>query len=188
MKRVGSRPGWSWQSWLLDPRRSGGVLIDLHIHDTDFVRYLLGDPLKVDSVGSGRKGAWNHIWTRYQYKNVTVHAEAGWDMPPAYGFCMAYRAVFERGMLDYDSGRTPALTLYPARGKARHPKPPAPRVRGRAGGGNVADLGGYGNEIQYFVDCLSKGREPAVTTARDARDSLALVLKEVRSADAKAKR
>jgi predicted dehydrogenase len=34
----------------------------------------------------------------------------------------------------------------------------------------------YLAEIEYFVDCVLADRDPAIVTAQDARDSLALVL------------
>ena len=188
MKRLSPPATWSWKDWLNDPKLSGGALIDLHIHDTDFVRYLLGEPKRVDSVGSGTRGAWNHIFTNYAYDGVAVSAEGGWDFPSTIPFCMAYRALFEDGLLDFDISRDPALILYPAKGKPKHPKPPKAKVKTKAdAGGNISDLAGYGNEILYFIDCLNRGESPKITTAQDARDSLALVLKELRSADAKLK-
>ncbi|MCL5998257.1 MAG: Gfo/Idh/MocA family oxidoreductase, partial [Chloroflexi bacterium] len=44
LTRVGGQPGWSSRNWFLDPVRSGGPIHDLHIHDVDFVNYLLGKP------------------------------------------------------------------------------------------------------------------------------------------------
>ena len=185
LKRLSPPATWSWKNWLNNPKLSGAALIDLHIHDTDFARCMLGDPVSVDSVGTGRKGAWNHIFTNYAYKGVAVHAEGGWDYPTTFPFCMAYRAIFEQGTLDFDCTRTPTLTLYPVDGSPSHPEPPAPKIKGEAGGGNISELGGYGNEIQYFLDCLNKGHKPTITTAKDARDSLALVMQELKSADSK---
>ena len=37
MKRVSSIPKWSWEDWMRDEKRSGGVATDLSIHDLDFV-------------------------------------------------------------------------------------------------------------------------------------------------------
>ena len=51
------------------------------------------------------------------------------------------------------------------------------------GGGNVSSLGGYYNETKYFVECVEKGKKPTIVTPEAARDSLALVLKEFRSAE-----
>jgi hypothetical protein len=33
MYRMGGRPQWSWENWFLDVERSGGTILDLHIHD-----------------------------------------------------------------------------------------------------------------------------------------------------------
>jgi len=44
--RLSPTPTWAWNNWLLDSERSGGALLDLHIHDTDFLLYLLGKPQK----------------------------------------------------------------------------------------------------------------------------------------------
>lgn len=44
-KRLGQFPTWS--DWFQYPEKSGGALFDLHIHDIDFVYYLLGE---VDSL------------------------------------------------------------------------------------------------------------------------------------------
>ena len=46
-KRVISRPDWSGDDWFADPSKTGGAIVDLHIHDTDFVHYLFGKPSAV---------------------------------------------------------------------------------------------------------------------------------------------
>ena len=45
------RPDWSEGSWLADPKRSGGVLFDLAIHDVDYVVSLFGPPERVEASG-----------------------------------------------------------------------------------------------------------------------------------------
>jgi predicted dehydrogenase len=37
MKRISGIPTWSWEDWMRDEKRSGGVATDLSIHDIDFV-------------------------------------------------------------------------------------------------------------------------------------------------------
>ena len=41
---LGAAPGWSVDNWFLDEKRSGGVALDLHIHDTDYIQYLSACP------------------------------------------------------------------------------------------------------------------------------------------------
>jgi hypothetical protein len=74
------------------------------------------------------------------------------------------------------------LTLY------RPDRPPksVPLQVEKAGevraGGNISDIRAYYNELKYFTDALKRGRAPDAVTIEDARDSLALVLKEMRIA------
>ena len=184
MARVSPRPTWSWKNWLQDAKLSGGALIDLHIHDADFARYLLGEPLAIQVSGTKRRGCWDHIFVNYIYKNAVAQAEGAWDFPAQFPFCMSYRALFEKGTLDYNCNNSPSLMLYPADGgKPKAIRPPKARVGTTASGGNISDLGGYYNEIKYFIDCLRKGEKPTITTPEDARDSLALAIKELKAAE-----
>jgi hypothetical protein len=47
-------------------------------------------------------------------------------------------------------------------------------------GGNLSSLGGYYNELAYFVECVASGRAPTVVTPESSRESLRWVLEEVR--------
>ena len=40
-------PSWSKGNWLMDNRQSGGLLMDLCIHDIDYLYWLLGTPEQV---------------------------------------------------------------------------------------------------------------------------------------------
>ena len=43
-RRLSPYPTWASEGWLHKPERSGGVAIDMHVHDVDYVRYLMGEP------------------------------------------------------------------------------------------------------------------------------------------------
>ena len=57
-QRVSALPTWGHKNWLLKPARSGLVALDLHIHDADYVMYLLGKPKAVRSSGAGFRKPW----------------------------------------------------------------------------------------------------------------------------------
>ncbi|MBN2048284.1 MAG: Gfo/Idh/MocA family oxidoreductase, partial [Anaerolineaceae bacterium] len=42
--RFSGSPSWAERSWFLDQALSGRAPVDLHLHDTDFIHYLLGVP------------------------------------------------------------------------------------------------------------------------------------------------
>ena len=175
--RLSARPAWAQGNWILDERKSGSAALDLHIHDTDYILYLLGTP---DSVLAA--GTVEHIQTLYNYGDgLLVSAEGGWDLPEKFPFVMSYRAVFDRGTAEYFSNRTPTLTIYEGGKEPRAPRVPMPPIRAKAVGGNISAIAGYYNEIKYFVDCVEKDEEPATVTPADARAALEVTLAEIAS-------
>lgn len=172
-------PTWSWDGWLLNPERSGGMALDLHIHDTDYLLYLFGKPASVCSSGVWDERGCVHIFTTYDFRwKCSVFAEGGWDFPAAYPFSMSFSAVFERGGV----AMQPEFVVYEAGKDPVSPELPKPDIGTVEGVGNISDLGGYFNEIRYFVDCLLKGEKPRIVTPRDAKDSVETLLAEMESA------
>jgi predicted dehydrogenase len=96
-----------------------------------------------------------------------VTAEGGWAYAPRFPFEMGFTLVCERATAVYDSTARPTLRVYPKPGGSVDPELPA---------GDA-----YAAELDYFLDCIREGRDPAVTTAADALRSLELVAAEVRS-------
>ena len=175
-------PSYSVGNWLKDETCSGGAAFDLHIHDTDFVHHLLGQPKAVTSVGTKDPSGWNHIFTTYHFGNVAVTAEGGWNYPAKWGFQMSFEAVFEHAVLEYDSRRSPTLTLV-EKGRERRPLAfKQPGINSRASGGNISALGGYYNELRYFIDCLENDRAPTIATPAQGAESVRTVRAEIKSA------
>ncbi|MCZ7644164.1 MAG: Gfo/Idh/MocA family oxidoreductase [Planctomycetota bacterium] len=173
-RRFASTPTWTWNNWILNAKLSGSALFDLHIHDTDFVRYVFGEPRAVFSVGNGgkaTKGGIDHIVTSYLYKNknLLVSAEGGWNADPTYGFTMRYTVVFEKATVDFDLGREGKVLLLHKTG-AKEPEVVACRAST-----------GWADEVDYFLECLARKQKPKVTTPEDAARSVALVQAELKS-------
>ncbi|MCX8082145.1 MAG: Gfo/Idh/MocA family oxidoreductase [bacterium] len=182
-KRISPLPTWGWQDWLLDSDKSGGALIDLHIHDTDFICYLLGKkPKKIYSRTINRERPYAHIYTTFTFDNdLIITAEAGWDYPSNFPFEMSYLAKFEKAVVEFNSRNTPSLVVYESTGKIE--RPVFEKVKAEGVGGNIDDLGGYFYELRYFVDHIIHNKPFNVITPEEARDSLAVALKEKESAD-----
>ncbi len=160
LTRIGSMPDWS--GFYADRSRSGGALLDLHIHDTDFVAALCGTPREVRTAGSD-----DHVVTTYIFERGpdVVLAEGCWDAAPGYPFRMAYRAHFDEATAEYDGWHDPPLRL--ARGGAFEPV-------------GLPVGTGYDHEIRHFVEAAT-GRSPLRVTVRDAVASLAILEAERRS-------
>lgn len=174
LTRYGEFPHWSTDNWLADESLSGGGVLDMHIHDTDFALYLLGEPESVHSWGVVDSRGPSHAFTTMRYPGCVAHLEGGWNLPTKTPFKMAFRAIFERGAMIMDGG---PLTVFEP-DKEPH-VPEFPRMEAQ-GGGNISDLGGYYHEIKYFIDALKNDRPVATVTPQSSALSLKYVLEEIR--------
>lgn len=171
LRRQASVPDYSWNSWILNPKLSGGAVLDLHVHDTDYALFLLGRPKGVIAQGYKRTGGGmdriHSLWD-YGRKGLIVQLEGFWDMPPGFGFNMGFTAVFEKAAIQYDLKSGQPLTVYKWGAEAEVPKLPADD--------------GYRTEIRYFLGCIERKKAPKTSTPADSRDAVALALAEVKSA------
>lgn len=168
-QRLGAPPGWSADNWFADEKRSGGVALDLHIHDTDYVQYLLGMPKSVCSHGAkGSAGQLIHMLTEYEYgQDKLIVAEGGWGMTTAFGFEMSFNLVLEKATIVYDLTRKPMLRVCPVEGKDFTPK--------------VADGDGYQHEIEYFAKAVRGEIIKPIITLEQSRNSVRIVEAEKKS-------
>jgi predicted dehydrogenase len=166
-RRVSAPPGWSRDSYFKGGD-SGGALLDLHIHDTDFVQFLFGRPLSVYSTGQSRfSGAIDHVVTQYKVAGgATVYAEGSWLLTS--GFSMAFTVVFERATIDFESARgVDALQLMEEGQPARVIKPDG--------------VDGYVEELRHFITAIQSGQPPTVVTAADGLSAVEICEAEEKS-------
>ena len=130
--RTGSAPSWN-PDFYRDPAKSGGAVVDLHIHDTDFVLHCFGTPDAVSSTGSR-----SHVRTEYLFENgPVVEAVGGWLEDPEAPFTMTAEIEFEEATISFVLGRDPEILVT------------------RSGGGTTehpeASVGGTGYDVQAAV-------------------------------------
>lgn len=175
-KRLSPPADWAWQGWLYDPEKSGGALLDLHIHDLDYISYLIGMPATVKAAGI--KGSGGGIDTAFTtgigHKDGAVsYAEGSLDMP-GYPFTMGFRVALEKATINFDMSAAKPIVIYPFEGEEIIPEVPEVNVGSSTEtSGNISSLGGYYLEIKYFVDCIKNGVVPSVVTPIDARNAVA---------------
>jgi UDP-N-acetylglucosamine 3-dehydrogenase len=173
LTRYSQFPSWSSENWLADASKTGGAALDMHIHDTDFALYLLGQPKEIFSAGTIDSKGVSHIFSTFTYPKSVCHLEGGWNLPAGAPFKMAFRAVFQSGAVIFDGG---PMTIYE---KGKEPfSPEFPKMEA-SGGGNINDLGGYYHEINHFVDRVLTGKPFDVSTPASSIESLKLALQEI---------
>ncbi len=167
-RRVASMP----KGWFSDGAQSGGALVDLHIHDVDFILWLFGRPQSVFSRGYTKtSGEVDHVVTQYLFAGADapslVTAEGSWCMADGFEFEMSFTVNFESATLDYDFGRgAQALKLFrDARTEVVTCKPE----------------NGYVGELRYVAECIRRGAKPSTVTGRDAVECLKVLEAERQS-------
>lgn len=168
-RRVASHPGGPFYS---NGEKCGGALLDLHIHDVDFVQYCFGMPQAVQTVGYKKvTSEWDHVITRYEFDGddaPVVMAEGCWCMSPGFPFSMAFTVNFENATAVFDMSKDKPLTVYRPDVDPETIDP-----------GNAA---GYDLEIAYFIECIKENRKPVTVTLRDAANTIRICEAEAQSA------
>ena len=148
----------------------GGALLDLHVHDTDFINYCFGMPKAVFSQGyKGPSGGIDHVATHYIYDQSQnaplVTAEGTWTMQEGYGFNMSYTANFEKATACYLLDDEETLTLFRSNYKPELIK---------------LDEGmGYEFEIRSFVDDILSNKKVNINLLKQAAESVAIIEAEM---------
>ena len=170
--RFMSPPKWSPKggAWLLDESKSGGLYVDAHIHDADYILSLFGRPKGVRSQAHrSAHGYVDHLSTVYGYPDKLVTSDCSFAASDSLLWDAAARIFFEKATVYLGPAYKSELTVYPSGGKPFSPK--------------LSKKSGYEAEIAYFLKSIEKGLgEDPILTAEDARESLALVLSERRRA------
>jgi predicted dehydrogenase len=160
----------TWGAWLLDGAKSGGALMDMHVHDTDVVNWLFGLPEAVSCQarnvipGSG----YDIVSTNYRYPDgKVVNAQADWTLQGDFGFEMGYRVNFEHGNVHF---RGSDVLVNPNGGAGFSPELSADQ--------------GYYFEIKYFVEQLIAKQPFAEASERSTQDTIRIIEAELASANA----
>ena len=164
MRRNGSLPT---QAWYRDSKNSGGALLDLHLHDTDFINYVFGIPDAVRTCGITRNtGGIDDLMSTYIYgKGPVINSEGSWCKG---GWFCSGIAVFQKATVEISGNDL--IKIY--RVDQKNPE----EIKFEK------DNNPYFNEIAYFAQCILKDQEPEQCLPESTRNSIRIALAEERSA------
>ncbi len=185
MQRLSGYVDWGFENWFQDESRCGSVVMDLHIHDLDFLRWMLGEPDKMQVVLATAfdNGMVNHVVTQYQFGKVQALAEGLWDVSGAHPFGAVFEAHFEEATIVYDGRQEVSLKVYTKDKQVIVPQLTVAAVADEKSEGlNIAARGPYYDEIAYFIDCLQTGTENTRAPLAEGVASVRLALAEAEQA------
>lgn len=167
-RRGGKAPAGA-EGWYGDLRQSGGVLLDLAVHDFDWLRWTLGEVshLYARSVGLQDGHGPDYALTTLTFDSGAVgHVEATWMDPT--GFRTTFEVAGSGGLIEHDSRANPFLRTATEGGVA-------------IDGGLVPEDDPYYLQLDGFVTALRHGT-PMPVPGREGLAALAISLAAIESA------
>ena len=161
--------------WFRDYALSGGVTLDMTIHDFDWLLWTFGPAERVYSVGAQQlMPELDYALTTIRFESGAIaHVEGSWADAGAFRTCFDIAGT--GGLLRHDSTRMSTLTIQrraQEEGRAGVQVPSSPAFRSP-----------YMMEDEHFVGCVLSGEEPAIS-GDEALDAVELALAAMRSNEA----
>ncbi|MEG1176675.1 MAG: Gfo/Idh/MocA family oxidoreductase [Ruthenibacterium sp.] len=170
--RLSVHPAWS--EWYRRPENSGGGLFDLHLHDVDYLCYLLGRVKTVYAIGKRNElGCWNHVVSSLTFENgISAVAEGVIEMPQGFPFTMELTIVGDQKGMEYRmrAGANLEDVDSAVRKSSLYGVGEQPQVL------DIEPYDAYTAELRYFIDCIEANRPISVITPEDARHVLSVIL------------
>lgn len=170
-------------AWQWDPRRGGGVILDIGVHATDLFRWYFGqEAVEVYAVAKSVReaavaaGSYDLAFITCKFNGGGVgFAEASWAHPQGFGGALYGQldVVGTEGKIQYGDKDTNPMLIYTT--EKGHELPRYFRFM------STTEYA-FEEEIRHFVRCILDDREPAVSP-EDARAALEMALAAQRSAE-----
>lgn len=111
--RLSSHPG----RWFRFQELSGGVAVDMSIHDLDYLRWTFGSVKRVYAIGgtysSESATSIDHFMATLEFDNGAVaYVEGSWAMPRNYPFTTYLEVVGTNGLMTVDNQSTATVEAY----------------------------------------------------------------------------
>lgn len=171
LTRAAYHPRKSLDNWFGDESRSGGMVVDMLIHDFDYARWLGGNVKRVfaKSVRAKRPDApGDYALVTLRFENGAIgHIEGGWAYPPPF-FRTSMDIAGTEGLIEWSSDTSGTVHTHllnpPKRDTAEVGLPVA-----------LDEDNPFAAEIRHFYDAVANNK-PFSVTAEDALAALQIAL------------
>lgn len=156
---------------------SGGIFMDMMIHDFDMARFLFGEVVEVTAIGDalvdpaiGEAGDIDTAIVTLKFANGAIGAIDN-SRQAAYGYDQRVEAFGTKGMVDVQNNYPNTHTFHGANGVVS--EKPLHFFLERY-------MTAYGNEMKTFVDCIVNDK-PSPVNGQDGRAPVVIAMAALRS-------
>ncbi|MBQ7795356.1 MAG: Gfo/Idh/MocA family oxidoreductase [Lachnospiraceae bacterium] len=171
LNRLSSHP--TWATWHRNPKKSGGGLYDLHIHDVDYLYHVFGAVESVYAVGKQEEsGCFNNVSTVLKFANgISAVVEGFMDMTGDFGFTTNVRVNGTEAAVEMLN-----KTVYLEQGEAAKASQFVVYKKGEpAEKLAVESYNPYARETEYFAECVEGNQEMKMVPDEDVVNVLRIL-------------
>ena len=170
-QRLGTFP---WSEWFADEEKSGGVILDLSIHDIDYANWIFGKPISITCKARKMKKHNMKFFaesttTLYYGNNRRAFCEASWAEKPDFPFTTYAQIKGSNGQIEFSSEGI--FKEYPIQVVQ-----------------SLESYDGYYNELSHFIDCISNRTKQLAVDGNMGKLAVATCLAAIESAKKKGKK
>ncbi|MHA1274244.1 MAG: Gfo/Idh/MocA family protein [Promethearchaeota archaeon] len=169
-KRIGTFP---WSEWFADQSKSGGVILDLAIHDIDYALWILGTPISVECKA---KKILKYEKKVYGVSNITINfkdkkiakCKASWSKPSDFQFYTYAKISNNQKYLEFNGEKIFNNDFW----KIKNIFP---------------SDDGYFNEMKHFFDVIRGKKGKFCISGEDGKNAVKICNAAIKSADNRSK-
>lgn len=157
----------TWNDWYKDEQKSGGLILDLLIHDFDFLRWCFGEVKRVYAKAyqavNEKQVSYSLVTLRFE-SGAIAHIEGSWSNQP---FATSFELSGNEGMITYDSRQEQTIEHI---------------IYGQSGStfSSPTLCSPYEKELNHFIDCIMNNKTPIILP-KDASESVKISLAALES-------
>jgi predicted dehydrogenase len=173
-RRGGPMPR-AWNDWYGNYELSGGCVLDLIIHDFDWLRWTFGEVERVYARGlaSSRLPGFDYALVTLRFRSGAIgHVEGTWNDPG--GFKVTMEIAGDEGLLEFNFNQPTGIPFRTAVAGSDE------RRAGVAVPESPTGINPYQVELQHFLDSLDRG-VPASILPRDGLEAVRIALAAMES-------
>lgn len=168
-KRSGTHPG-DVSAWFRDEDKSGGVIVDLILHDIDYLRWTVGEVTRVYAMGYQTDELEFAYVTLHFANGAVANLEGCWGYPGS--FHTSIELAGSKGVIRNNNAKCSPISILQSSNEERKGKQAGVFVE-------VPQSSSLNNpyelELAHFLECIRTGKQ-AIVTAHDAYKALEIAL------------
>jgi len=170
-KRLSTFP---WSRWFADQKKSGGVILDLAIHDIDYALWILGAPISVTctarKITRYNREVYGEAIIKIEFEGGKMaECEVSWAKPEDFQFYTTTKIIGTESFIEFNSSQILDNKKWQVSNQ-------------------FSSEDGYYNQLEHFLEVLSTKKGEFLVSGEEGMDAVKVCRAAIKSAEKKGKK